>query len=354
MFRKPKSFLMIIARVSFFICILVLTACESQPSSTSLATTAPNVQNSKPDQVLFTLDWAIFGRHAPYFVALDKGYYAEENISITIVRGYSSTDSITQVAAGRSQFSFADMGTLVLARGNDPSVRVKSVAVIYAKAPHLFFCNADLGIKTPKDLEGHTIGAPAGNSHRVLFPVFAQINKIDPAKVNWQTIDATLQMSSLFAKNIDCMPEYFTSLLEKKATETNYKFNIIRYSEYGMNFYSNSLMANEDMMNKNPELIRRFVRATLKGFQYSFNHPDEAIDILLKYHSEIDDKSVALQEVKSVHELAISDEAKLKGLGYMDSAKVKATIDLISGAYQLKSQVQPNDIYSNDFLPKAP
>jgi NitT/TauT family transport system substrate-binding protein len=326
--------------------IFLVASCAAPATPISNSNTVPN----KPDQVLFSLDWVISGRHAPYFVALDKGYYAEENISVNIIRGYNSTDSIKQVASGRSQFAFADIGTLILARGND-GVPVKAVAVVYANAPHLFFCNADAGIKIPKDLEGHTIGAPAGNSHRVLFPVFAQLNNIDPAKVSWATLDAALLGSTLLSKKVDCIPEYFTPLLEKESAKVNFKYSILRFSEFGMNFYSNGIVASEETIQKNPDLVRRFVRATLKGLQYAFEHPDEAVDILQKYHREVDDKAIAVQEVDLVQTFAMSEESTLHGLGYMDASKVQNTLSLISETFGLETQVDLDELYTDVFVP---
>jgi NitT/TauT family transport system substrate-binding protein len=332
--------------ITLLIIVFVITSCGTPVAPIS----KPSAVANKPDQVVFSLDWVVSGRHAPYFTALDKGYYADENISVTIVRGYNSTDSIKQVASGRSQFAFADIGTLILARAND-GVNVKAVAVIYAKAPHFFFCNADAGINTPNDLVGHTIGAPAGNSHRVLFPVFAKLNNFDPTKVNWVTLDASLLSPSLFSKKVDCIPEYFSPLLEKQAADANFHYSILRFSDFGMNFYSNSIIVSEETIAKNPDLVHRFVRATLKGLQYSFDHPDEAVDILQRYHPEVDNKAVAVQEIGLVQLLAMSDEAKLNGLGYMDALKIKDTLNLISGAFGIATTVKPDDLYTDTFLP---
>lgn len=335
--RQLINFTLVIVGISFIV------AC-----STSNSTVLP--AQSKPDQVLFLLDWAVYGRHAPYFTALDKGYYTDENIHVTIIRGYGSTDSIKQVASGRSQFGFADIGSLILARGND-GVRVKAVAEIYANAPHLFFCNADMGITKPIDLIDHTIGAPAGNSHRVLFPAFAKLNNFEAERVNWQTIDASLLMQVILAKQVDCIPEYFTPLLEKNAADANFRYSEIYFSDFGMNFYSNSIIASEDTIEKNPELVRRFVRATLKGLRYSFDNPEEAVEILQKYHREVDDKAVAIQEVRFVQDLAMSDESKTYGLGYIDAAKMQTTLDLIADAFDLGVDVKPEELYTNEFLP---
>src|SRR6476659_9694423 len=101
------------------------------------------------------------GRHAYFFVALDKGYYKAAGLDVKILRGQGSVDAIRQVGAGNATFGFADTGSLVLARAND-QIPVKLVASVYARPPQAIFCREDAGIKLPKDLEERSIANPAG------------------------------------------------------------------------------------------------------------------------------------------------------------------------------------------------
>src|SRR5439155_20806113 len=100
-------------------------AAPAQPASP-----AQPAGQARPDQVLVALDWIILGQHTPFYVALDKGYYAEQNIAAQIARGYGSGDTVKRIGAKQADFGFADSGTLVAARAND-DVMVKLIAAIY-------------------------------------------------------------------------------------------------------------------------------------------------------------------------------------------------------------------------------
>src|SRR5450755_2757701 len=105
------------------------------------------------ERVSVVMDAGFNGRHAYYFVAIEKGYYESVGLDVQVVRGQGSADAIKQVAAGNAQFGFADAGSVVLARGNE-QVPVKLVAIVYARPPHAIYALKESGISRPKDLEG--------------------------------------------------------------------------------------------------------------------------------------------------------------------------------------------------------
>ena len=113
------------------------------------------------DNVTLITDFGYNGRHAYFFVAIEKGYYKDADLDVKVVRGQGSVDAIRQVGANNAIVGFADAGSLVLARGND-QIPVKLVSIVYAKPPQAVFCREDSGIKQPKDLEGASIANPAG------------------------------------------------------------------------------------------------------------------------------------------------------------------------------------------------
>ena len=115
------------------------------------------------DSVTPITDFGYNGRHAYFFVAIEKGYYKDADLDVKVVRGQGSVDAIRQVGANNAIVGFADAGSLVLARGND-QIPVKLVSIVYAKPPQAVFCREDSGIKQPKDLEGASIANPAGGA----------------------------------------------------------------------------------------------------------------------------------------------------------------------------------------------
>ena len=136
------------------------------------------------DKITFVTDFGYNGRHAYYFVALEKGYYARQNLNVQIVRGQGSADAVKQVAAGTAQIGFADTAAVILGRGND-QIPVKLVAIVYAKPPHAIYVLKESGIAKPKDLEGKKIADTAFSAVPKLFDAYAKAAKIDASKVTW-------------------------------------------------------------------------------------------------------------------------------------------------------------------------
>ena len=126
-------------------------------------------------------DFGFNGRHAYYFLAVEKGYYKEEGLDVTIVRGQGSSDAVKQVAAGAAQIGFADASAVILARGNDQT-QVKLVSIIYAKPPHAIYVLKSSGIVKPKDLEGRKLADTAFSSIPKLFPAYAKAAGVDARK----------------------------------------------------------------------------------------------------------------------------------------------------------------------------
>jgi ABC-type nitrate/sulfonate/bicarbonate transport system substrate-binding protein len=136
------------------------------------------------DKVTFVTDFGYNGRHAYYFVALEKGYYARQNLDVQIVRGQGSADAVKQVAAGTAQIGFADTAAVILGRAND-QIPTKLVAIVYAKPPHAIYVLKESGIAKPKDLEGKKLADTAFSAVPKLFQAYAKAANIDANKVTW-------------------------------------------------------------------------------------------------------------------------------------------------------------------------
>lgn len=296
-------------------------------------------------EVNVTTDFGFNGRHAYFYVALDKGYYKAEGLDVTILRGQGSADAIKKVASGAAAFGFADAGSLVLARGND-KVPVKMVAVVYATPPQAIFTLADSGIKTPKDLEGKTLADTASSSVRLLFPAFAEAAGIDAAKVTWVAADGAALSSILATKRADGIGQFLVGEpLVEKATAPN-RVTALAYKDAGLNFYSNGLIASEDVIAKDPAMVRGFVRATLKGMKEAFANPAEAAEIMHKYQKQID-PAVIEGEMKLVEKLATVPG---QPLGKIDPARVKQTVDVVAKYFTLNAPVDPKDVAVTSFV----
>jgi NitT/TauT family transport system substrate-binding protein len=313
----------------------------------AFAGTARSQSARAADAVTLITDFGYNGRHAYFFVALDKGYYKDAGLDVKIIGGKGSVDAIRQVAAGNANFGFADAGSLVLARAND-SIPVKLVAVVYARPPQAIFCAEEAGLKTPKDLEGKSVANPAGGSIPDMFPAFAKAAGIDAAKVNWVIAASSALPGLLASGKVPCVGQFTVGEPMLRAQAAPKKLVRFAYSDPGLSYYGNGVIATEETIKSNPDLVRRFVAATIKGLKSAIADPTAAGAIMHKMHPEVT-ADVAKGETEAVAELA---QVKGKPLAEIDPAGIQATIDVVNGAFKLKSPVKAGDVYMPGFVAK--
>jgi NitT/TauT family transport system substrate-binding protein len=301
----------------------------------------------KLEPITFALAWLPIGETAGWYVALEKKYFAEAGLDVTITRGFGSVDTLKRVAPGKATFGIADLGTMILLR-NREGVRVRTVAMYLGRAPHAVFFRKDGAIKAPKDLEGKTIVCPATSANRVMFPAFAKKAGIDEKKVNWRLADPTVTIPTFAAGRADAVCEFQASghIVAKQVGAPIAHFG---YADYLPEFYGSGVIAHEDTIKQNPDLVRRFTKAALRGLEYAVKNPEEAIQILRK-HAPENPADVALAEWRTSIELIMTPEAKKSGIGVMLPEKWAATYQLVTSIFELDaSKDKPENLYTLEF-----
>lgn len=322
--------------------LLALTLCMA-----ALGGAGAPVAGQAKQKVTFVTDFGFNGRHAYYFVALDKGYYRDAGLDVQIVRGSGSEDAIKQVGAGRALLGFADAATLVLARSND-RVPVKLVAIVYARPPQAIYALKDSGIKAPRDLEGKTVANPPGGSIVALFPLYAKFAGINLGRVKWIVADANALPALLVSRQVDAIGQFIVgeALIRKRAAPK--ELVRLAYADAGLDYYGNGIIATDATIKQRPELVRAFVRATVRGMEDAFRDPALAGRIMNKYHPEVD-ADIGQGETEAVRELATTKTVQQHGLGYIDRLRVWKTIQVVSSAFQVRNPVGVEDVYVPGF-----
>ena len=310
---------------------------------------APGVARGATEKVTFRLDWIPFGRHAPYYVAVAKGFYQGAGLDVTVEQGTGTLQGFRALAAGQAQFNFGDIASMISVRAKE-NVPIKALACVYQKAPHTIFFIKGKGIAKPKDLEGKKIAYSPGDAPKQIFPAFAKANGIDESKVSWLSVDPNSKNSALLNYTADAMMTFILTLpVLQKAARPGDEVGTFVYADHGVDHYSNGLLALEDTIAKKPDMVRRFVGATLKGVEYTLANPQDAIAIMKKSHPQLNEE-LAAREMPILKELIVTDFTRQKGLGRMTPEKMKQTRDLMAQYLELKSDVPVEALYTNDFL----
>jgi NitT/TauT family transport system substrate-binding protein len=305
--------------------------------------------------VKFALDWKFEGPSAPYFVAIDKGYYKAEGLSVTIDSGPGSVAGIARVAAGTYPIGFFDINSLVKFRDQNPDKAVKAVLMVYDKPPFAIGTTAKSGIAKPKDLEGKVLGAPAADGAFAQWKAFVKENGIDDAKVRIENVGFPVREPMLADGKVDAITGFsfsiYFNLLQKGLKPDDIK--VILMADHGLVLYGNAIMVNPDYAKANPKVVAGFVRATIKGVLDTIKDPDTAIKSVMK-RNETGDEKIELDRLKmSLRDNFVTPWVKANGFGGVDMGRLAKSIDQIALTYDFKNRPKPDDIFTSEYLPPA-
>lgn len=321
--------------------LFVIVAAISMPFSGAHAQT---------QDVTLALDIIVNGTHAPFIVAVDKGYYKDAGLKVEIVRGYGSGDTVKKVAAKMATFGICDFGTMVtsVAREKTP---VKALAVEYARATLGVFYLKGSGIKVPKDLEGRKIGRSAGGASANMLPLFLNSNNLDRKKITEVVIDSASFVPMFLSKQVDAVLQQSVHVgrYQKALDDSGIKDTVMYmlFADYGLDTYGNVIITHNDLIEKTPLLVKKFVQASIKGLTYSFGHPEESVSIIEKLYPEVT-KERAIEELLAIKALWTEDVLK-SGLGFMTPERTKISVESIAKALNL-GRVEPINVYNNSFV----
>ena len=300
------------------------------------------------------LNWKYQGPQAWFFVAQDKGYFKAEGLDVTIDQGEGSAASITKVAAGAYQAGFGDINAVIDLAAKRPADAPVAVYMLYNTPPFTIVVKKDSPIRTAKDLEGKTLGAPANDGALKLFPAFAKAAKVDPSKVSISNMAPNLREQMLMRGQVDGVFGYintiaFSARLVGLDPEKDLRF--INYGDNGLDLYSNAVVFSRSFVKENPKAVTGFLKALNRAINDSLANPEMAMDSvmkrepLLKRDIERDRLAATLKDEMSHPEIARI------GLGDIDPARLTRSIGVVVDANQLARTPTAAEVFDRSFLP---
>jgi NitT/TauT family transport system substrate-binding protein len=268
------------------------------------------------DKVTLRLDWVFGSEHAPIFLAKEKGFFRDEGIDVDILAGEGSTVTIKLVGNRTADFGYAGADQVLMAAARD--LPVVSTAVILQDSPSAVIYPATLGITSLKDLYGKTLGLQLRSNTEKQWRAVQKLQGLDASKIH--EVPADRAIAQLIAnKSIDAgIAFFFNDALKLESDGIPMKWTL--FSDAGLPIYSTALVTNGDLIKSNPDLVKRFTRAFVKGWAYAIDHEQETLDVFLKANPTVDPKYSALK-LPAVLKLARSSDTDAHGLGYSTLAK---------------------------------
>jgi len=326
---------------------VLVAASSATPAAAQESTSA------KPlTKVIFSLDSIPLGRHAPWYAALAQGYFKDEGLDVSIIPSQGTAQTIQAVESGIANIAFVDVPSVVLARANGS--KLKMVAVNYQKAPYAIFSLSNgANVTQPKQLEGLTLGSGAGSFTPKVIEGFMVQKGLDPTKLKIANVAPPARASALLSGQVPAI-EFFVMAkpgLEAGAKDAKTELRTLLLGDHGLELYSNGIAATEDYLAKNADVVKRFVRAGLKGWKFALANPQQAADDQIKYVASLKPELI-VAEIKIVVDLAVTPDVKQHGFGWVDPAKMKSAVDFV-GKYVGMTGTPPAaaDVYATGFLP---
>ncbi len=306
-------------------------------------------------KIPFTLDWKFEGPSAPFFNAIDKGYFKEAGLDVEISPGKGSLDAIPKVATGSFPLGFADINSLIKFLDQNPGAPVTAIMMIYDKPPFAVIGRKSLGIKSPADLPGSVLGAPPPDGAWAQFPSFAKANDLDMNKIKVEPIGFPTREPMLAEGKVASVTGYsfssFLNLVRLGVPEDD--ITTILMADHGLKLYGNAIIVNTDFASSNAKVVKSFLGAVGKGWKDAVSNPSSAIDALVKRNPAADKNLEERRFNLALTGNVMTDYVIKNGMGNIDKARFEAAIAQLSETYKYKAKPNAKLYFTDAYLPKG-
>lgn len=305
--------------------------------------------------VNFALDWKFEGPSGAYFSAVDEGHFADEGLEVDIWPGQGSLDAIPKVATGAAQFGFADINSLIKFLDQNQGAPVIGVMMVYDKPPFAVVGRKSLGVETPKDLEGRVLGAPPPDGAWAQFPAFASANNLDMDKIEVEPVGFPTREPSLAEGVVHAITGFsfssYLNLVRLGVPESD--ITTILMADHGLHLYGNAIIVNTDYAAENPEIVKGFLRAIIKGWQSALADPAKSVDSIAKRNPALDKDLEVWRLNLAIDANVYTDYVMTMGMGNVDADRFQSAIGQLAENYEFANEPNPSLYFTDEYLGDA-
>jgi NitT/TauT family transport system substrate-binding protein len=327
--------------------ILFVILCLLLPATLALATGQEEGAAKELETITFRMNWKFTGPHAVYLLGKDLGFYEEEGIDLQVMEGNGSVTTGQLIGNKSDDFGLADATALVpiMSKG----LPIKCVAMITPTSALAVVARADSGIRNMKDLEGKKLAVTAGDSLTQIFPAVIAVNKLDESKIELIYVDAAAKIPTVLEGKTDAL---LGSAGDQSAVMEDQGLDVVdlKFADFGVNFLNLGVFVHEDMIKENPDLIRRFLRATKKSHEALDANYEKAMQLLVEVKKELKIE-VATKQGNAYYSRMDSPNCKGAKMLYNCPEDWAMTVDIMKKYRDLEGEINPADFYTNEFLP---
>ena len=314
-----------------------------------LAAAAAQAQTEMP----FALDWKFEGPAAPYFVAIDKGYFADAGLSVEVTAGQGSLDAIPKVATGAFPVGIADINSLVRFLDQNPGAPVIGAMMVYDKPPFAIVGRHSLGVSAPKDLEGRVLGAPPPDGAWAQFPIFAAENDLDVAAITVEPVGFPTREPMLAEGAVAAVTGFsfssYLNLVRLGVPEDD--ISVILMADHGVDLYGNAVIVNTDFAAENPEAVSAFLAAVAMGWKDAIADPAGATASLIARNPAADAGLEQRRLELAIEANVLTDWVRANGMGGIDADRMANAIEQIKLTYEFQNPPDAALYFTDAYLP---
>lgn len=327
---------------------------------TTAPAAAPTAAPAAPAALVkfpFRLNWTYYGEHAGFIAARDKGFYAEEGLDVEISEGSGSTTVAQLVASKNNPVAYVDAATMM--RGVAAGMPIKAVAVMLQQSPMAFIYRADAAKPTKlSEIKGSKIAITAGDASLAIFTAFMGKSGMSVDDVQMITVaNPASKEQAVLAGQADALLGYFMDQGPRMQLQSGVKMGWTRlYDLNGTTTLSSAIIVNNEWLQdaKNQDILRRFLRASQRGWQWTADNRGAAAEMFIKTATAFT-KEIAQLEIDGTMTIVRTERAAGKALGWSSEEDWKDTQKLLADFAKLTPVAADVKVYfTNEYLSEAP
>lgn len=312
------------------------TACGGDSDETTSAS------GKKLTKVTLTLNWYPYGEHAPFYYGKKKGIYEKHGIDLEIKAGQGSQKTVQATGAGQTDFGWADTPALLAAV--DKGMPVKSVGVFLQTTPASVQSFSTAGIKKPADLKGKKIAGTAGDALARTFPVFLKKNGLSESDVPVQNTDPAGKMAAVLSGKTAGLMGFANDQGPTMADKSGKEVSYLRYSDFGLNFFSNGLIVGDRKLKSDTDVVKKMVAATSESWTAAEGDQAGAVASMAGASEQLPPEKVITEQFKTTLSLLHTTATQGKAPGVNSEDDWKTTIATFQQAGVI-GKAQPPSAY---------
>lgn len=301
--------------------------------------------------VKFTLDFRVTSQTSPFFLALNKGYYRQEALDVTIDVGAGSVASITRVASGAYDLGLGDISALIEAHGQVNTMPVQAVYQYYSRAPFVIIGRKDRGISSDfSSLRGKKVAAAAVESTRRVWPMVAHEKHWDANFFQWVTTDFNMRDNVMVRGDVDAATYFHDSAVSLFARLPQSQLSVLSYADAGVQLYGNAILANHKTLQERPEVVKAFLRASNRALRETLQQPDAAL-AAISVREPMLQKDTERARWDITRQYLLTPETQTLGLGQISPVVFEKQIAQVVQTFALNRTPRLEQVWNASFLP---